>query len=571
MQDNELAKAKHFSVSGPSLSSGVVYDGQSVYGGKPYYFANERPNDPMSVTAFYRGVRFIGEVMSGIPKIVIQRNKGIQKPLDDHPILPLISEQPNDLVNAIYFWETVFGHAAMYGNGYGWIERRGGKPIALHNLHSLQVIPFRLDGAQFYALRDVRGQVLRDKTGSPVTVKSADMIHIRNYSDDGEKGISVVELLAMQLGTAKKLDQFLWTYFEHGAAVNVVVEAERGLTPSDIDSLKHGIDTTNVGLHNAHNVMVLVGAKAKSLTSPLKDFAYEIIKPATVDDIACALGLPPHTLYQLTKATNANIEQLGTELVKFSLGSWAYKAELECSLKLLTPAERKQGVYVSLDLNGLQRGDFATRRTQLRADYLSGLVSREEWRASEGYSTEIEGYVVQPGNVGAVGPDVPVVGDGPNVGDDPSPTADGSSAPAAGSGPVAADADAQAAPGGAVGVQTPSDPTPTLPNAYGRFLADVASRVKAKQAKAFANHAKLDGDKATAWGATFAEQQGDFLAEALTPFVETVGVAADPTDRVFALTAVADDYRASVLRDGEAADPQTVIDKLIAKADKWKE
>jgi HK97 family phage portal protein len=359
-----------------SMQSGNGYktkDGAS-------YATEQKVNgsNALAIPSFYSGVRFLAETLSNLPKYVFQKDGESRKQID-HYSDTFISEYPNGLQNAIYMWETVIAHAVMYGNGYIWIERQGNKITGLYNLHSLLVAPFRINGVQKYKL-----SYLDEKNQKQTKeLNYQDVIHLRGFSEDGEKGISVIDTLADSLSLPKRVDDFLVSYFDNGAAVNIAVETVPGLEDADIEQLRKGIKTNHVGSDNAHNVMVLCGATAKNLTSPLKDFALDVLKQSSVDDIARVLRIPPHTLYSLAQSNYNSLEWLGTELVKFSLLPWVSKIELEMRQKLLTTDERAKGIYYKWNLEGLQRGDYKTRAEVGVMQYTNNLITKNEYRIRE--------------------------------------------------------------------------------------------------------------------------------------------------------------------------------------------
>lgn len=569
----------------------------------------------LSVPAFYSGVRFISETLAGLPKAFYQKDGKSRKRFDT-PLTEIVSQYPNDLVNGFYLWETAIGHAVMFGNGYIWIERANGKPIALHNLHSLAVKPFRKSGKQFYSIIGEDGKAV-----DVPPIASNDIIHIRNFSEDGENGISVIDQLAEALGIPKKLDTFIRDYFDRGAAVNLVVEAESKLDREDVDTLRYGIEDNHVGLSNAHKVMILSNAKAKNLTSPLKDFAFDVLKSASIDDIARALRLPPHILYALGRATWNNLESLGIELVKYSLSSWVLKIELEINGKLLSQEERAKGVYAKWNLEGLQRGDYAVRVEAGVKLVNNRLLTPNEWRSLE----ELEPYeggdsFYGPLNSPAVADPTEAATEAPKAdtsnveapkASNPAPTPPSDPIPA----PVAAVAlngaqieaavsvvvqlrqgvlsavaaeellvaaglpreaaqaivasmeakgalpTAEVAAPDLVALEPTKASKPTITKQFGLIIKDACERVTSKQLKAFANHKDKEGFED--WKTRFAIEQGIFLGEALSPILETI--IEDKTDLAFALQDISGWYEGAIKEQGEAAEPMAIAQRLFTK------
>jgi hypothetical protein len=71
--------------------------------------------------------------------------------------------------------------------------------------------------------------------------------------------------------------------------------------------------------------------------------------------------MPPVFLQDLTNGTFSNSEQQDLFFVKHLVGQWSQTFEEECNLKLF--GQRNGGRYVEHNLDGLLRGDYATRMT----------------------------------------------------------------------------------------------------------------------------------------------------------------------------------------------------------------
>jgi hypothetical protein len=314
---------------------------------------------------------------------------------------------------------------------------------------------------------------------------------------------------------------------------------------------------------------------------------------------------------------------MGTELVQYSFGSWVQKIELECEWKLLTPAERQDGLYCRWNLDGLKRGDFKARRDVLRLDWQAGLISREQWHEYEDTPIDEDGTYMTAAHLGGTA----TAATGGDQGEPPADDTAAAAPPADQAAQIGAAAaqppvvplngaqitaavsvivqlrqgiltsEAAVALLVAVGLaadvaQTMVDstvaagalPTPdvaptakptitapaeqkpvtssrSLADLYGKFLADACGRVTAKQDKAFANHEGKDGFDA--WQLRFAEDQGVYLAEALNPFLETAYT--DAGELAVACQSVCEDYAGEVRTYGKEADPKTVVAKLITK------
>jgi phage portal protein BeeE len=69
------------------------------------------------------------------------------------------------------------------------------------------------------------------------------------------------------------------------------------------------------------------------------------------------LRISPHIIYQLDSQKLANVQQMGAEVVKYSLTPWATKIEDEINRKLFSTADQDAGYFFKLNMDSLLRGD----------------------------------------------------------------------------------------------------------------------------------------------------------------------------------------------------------------------
>ena len=92
---------------------------------------NER--SAMQMSAVYACVRILSEAIAALPLHFYWYNDtgGKEKALD-HPLYPLLHDEPNPEMTAFSFRETLMTHLLLWGNGYAQIIRNGrGEVVAL--------------------------------------------------------------------------------------------------------------------------------------------------------------------------------------------------------------------------------------------------------------------------------------------------------------------------------------------------------------------------------------------------------------------------------------------------------
>ena len=101
-----------------------------------------------------------------------------------------------------------------------------------------------------------------------------------------------------------------------------------------------------------------------------------------VEEICRFFGVPPHMIGDLDKSSFSNIEQQSLEFVKYTLDPWVIRFEQAITAKLLTEGERRS-VYVKFNLEGLLRGDYASRMNGYAVARQNGWMSANDIRELE--------------------------------------------------------------------------------------------------------------------------------------------------------------------------------------------
>jgi HK97 family phage portal protein len=108
-----------------------------------------------------------------------------------------------------------------------------------------------------------------------------------------------------------------------------------------------------------------------------------------VEQIARIFNLPPVFLQDLTQATFSNAEQQDLHFVKHLVGQWSQTFEEEMNLKLF--GQRNGGRYVEHNLDGLLRGDYATRMAGHATAVQNAIRTPNEVRTLENLPADPEG------------------------------------------------------------------------------------------------------------------------------------------------------------------------------------
>jgi HK97 family phage portal protein len=307
------------------------------------------------LSAFWRGLRLLSETLASVPCCLYerQRPRGRRK-ATEHPLYSVVHDQMNPDMTSFFARECMQAQVVAYGNAYGAIRRDGGgRPREIWPLISQRVEPQRnREGGLTYWITLTNGA--REPWGG------SDILHVPGLSFDGIKGKSVLGAARDVLGSGLAAQDYGATFFKSGGRPPAVIETQ--LPKLDPDTKKTLSETWLSGRgDNWHQVAFLPrNMKYVAVGIPPNDAQWLESRKFSVPEIARILGVPPHLLYDLDRATFSNIEMQSTEFIIFTMRQWFVRWEQELNRKLLSPAERER-YYFEFNADGLMRGDSASR------------------------------------------------------------------------------------------------------------------------------------------------------------------------------------------------------------------
>ena len=101
-----------------------------------------------------------------------------------------------------------------------------------------------------------------------------------------------------------------------------------------------------------------------------------------INEIARIFRVPPHMVGDLEKSSFSNIEQQSLEFVKYTLEPWLVRWEQSIQRTLFSPEEKKQ-YFAKFNVEGLLRGDYASRMSGYATARQNGWMSANDIRELE--------------------------------------------------------------------------------------------------------------------------------------------------------------------------------------------
>jgi HK97 family phage portal protein len=99
--------------------------------------------------------------------------------------------------------------------------------------------------------------------------------------------------------------------------------------------------------------------------------------------IAGILGVPPHVVGDMERATFSNIEEQSLDFIRAAILPMVKTFEDAMERDLLTTEDRNSGVIIRFNLDGALRGDFKSRQEGQQIMRQNGVINANDWRENE--------------------------------------------------------------------------------------------------------------------------------------------------------------------------------------------
>ena len=283
-----------------------------------------------------------------------------------HPTDDLIAKSPNEEMGSVMFRSSRMAQQINNGNCYAEIERLPGtnQPRALWPIHYSRVTP-RRDDATNRLFWEINNEDL-----TKTNIWDADMLHIPSMmSADGIIGKGVIRAARETIGFGLAVEREGASRFGNMARPDVVIKGGKFKNDDAREYYRNTWQERFGGVTRAGKPAMLPdGADLELLSFNADDQQYIETRQGNVEELCRWYGVPPHMVQHLLRMTDNNIEWQGMSFVVYSLMPWIKLWEETVERKLLTPQERRAGLYAKHNVNALLRGD-----TKARAEFYTAM------------------------------------------------------------------------------------------------------------------------------------------------------------------------------------------------------
>jgi HK97 family phage portal protein len=302
----------------------------------------------LGISAWYRGSRWLSETVASLP--VHTYRKGPDGRV--RRANPLWMDQPAPDLPWFGLSEFLMMSLIHRGNAFAYKTRNGSGQV-------VGLVPVHPDDVRFGVASGRKVFEIGRKNADPIVATTAELLHIPALSNDGYFGIDPIRAFANGLGTVAAADEYAARFYSNGANLAGYITLPGRLDEDDALRLKAQWDRLHKGLTHAHEFGV-IGDGAEYHTIGLDAEQTQLLESRRfgVTEVARMLGVVPHKLYDLERATFSNIEHQAIEAVTDGIRPWVSRIEAWVNADRSLVIEQN---YIEHELEGLLRGDIKTR------------------------------------------------------------------------------------------------------------------------------------------------------------------------------------------------------------------
>jgi len=324
----------------------------------------------LSVPAVWAAVAFLSRTLAALPLHAYRNTReGAQRV--SGKLQTVVHDAPNDAMDSFkfrqYFWQQVF----TGGRGLAWIERTPQGIEALWPLDPCCTTIQRIDGRVTYAF-DGRTYPAADVIDVPFMLKSDGLCHY-----------GPIERASRAIQLALAMNDYGSNFFAGGGVPPLALTGPLPAGPDAMRRAQQDIKRTIDAAKEKNEPVFPIppGYELKPVGLDPEKGQMTDARRFQIEEIARVFQLPPVFLQDLSRATFSNAEQQDLHLVKHLIGQWAEALEGEMNLKLF--GRNNGNRYVEHNLDGLLRGDFASRMSGYATAIQNAIRTPDEVRALE--------------------------------------------------------------------------------------------------------------------------------------------------------------------------------------------
>ena len=315
--------------------------------------------NPLGLSATWACVNLISGTIGALPLMVYRTNdNGARSIARDHPLYYVLHDSPNFDQTRMDFWEFMSASIELQGNAYADIQRRS-------------------DGS-VYSLTPIRPDIVKVETGASgltyewrsgsnlIRRNVGDVLHIRGPLGDRISGMSTLTACGGVFAGAISADGASSHIFSNGMRPSGVLSTDPSvsLTAEQRNELNGYLGERFQGSINQGRPLLLDrGMKWQQINITPEDAQMLETRKFGGEEICRIFGVPPVMIGYGDQSSNwgSGVEQQMLIFKQMTLSRRLERIEQALEKQLLSPVDRRAGITIEFNLEGLLRGDSLGR------------------------------------------------------------------------------------------------------------------------------------------------------------------------------------------------------------------
>lgn len=335
----------------------------------------------LQVATVFRCVRLLSESVANLPLLYMRKKGDIFVEDTESSLHYLLTIQPNETFNAFDFWSKAVEEVLLEGNAY--------------------IIPVRSAlrlGEYDRLVLCSRGSVIYDDTADTYMVTDkwnnlfgvfdeSEVIHLKNITRNGKRGISTLSYARLTTQIAKQGDAETLSRFTNGGNVmGILTNDKRGVVGvGDIQDkrLSALADSTDNLFRDGKRIVSIPGqAEFKQISLSSTDMQFLESRKFTVRDICRFFGVHPSFVFDDTSNNYKSAEMANVAFLSSTLNPLLRKIECELHRKLVSRSVCCSRKF-EFDRRSLYACDLDSRVKYQTQTIAAGLYTINDWRKLE--------------------------------------------------------------------------------------------------------------------------------------------------------------------------------------------
>jgi HK97 family phage portal protein len=325
----------------------------------------------MRVPAVNCAVRTIAETVATLPAKVFKTVDDSKEPDEKHVAYPLVNGDANDWHSAGKVRELVTIDAILWGDGFAWVNKFGGKPTEIIHLKRSQIT---VEWSDIGEPKYIVGTEVKP---------SDEIIHIQAPSIDGERGMGLISAGRDAISLAILLERASTSLVKNGSRPSGILSFKGMLKPDALKRAGEAWKAAHGGSNSGGTAPLDNDAKYTPVAFTSVDSQHQEQRVFSIGEISRLTRVPVTMLQDLSNGTVSNTEQQNLQFLQLCLLPWL-RAWTDAYRRCLLTKDERGDICVDFLVDDLLRGDSQARAQAYQQYRAAGVMTANDVRRKEG-------------------------------------------------------------------------------------------------------------------------------------------------------------------------------------------